>query len=248
MRIQPTMWRIASTKAWWNKIPGGVLDYDVHAGTDFAGMPAGSPLVAMQAGIVTRSEYDGINGGGHVVEVEIRPGVRYSFNHCNSRLVYVGQKVTQGQKIATVGATGTITYSDGTKVRSAFGVHCHTVLTIRETLSDGITRSMIYNLFPYLEGQALANSSIVAPAGASYPTVRVRNPVNIRSTPDLDVGSANILYVSRADGIFRVSDGARVASATTGFQLRRTLSNDDGTWGELYGFKRLLYVMKGLYY
>lgn len=243
MAIQPSMWVVRRDYAWWQPIAGGVFNYNVHAGTDFAGRVAGTPLLALEAGTVVRSTYDGDNGGGHVVEVEIRPGTRYSYNHCQSRLVGVGAKVKKGQAIATVGATGTILQSNGTRVRSAYGVHLHCVLTI---VAGGIP--MLYNAYQFLDGQPRAGDPRIRPLAPTYKIVHIRPGVNIRATPDLDVGAANILYVTRTDGIYTVRTGARAASLSSGFQLRREFTNDDGTWGELFGFNRLVYVMKGLYY
>jgi murein DD-endopeptidase MepM/ murein hydrolase activator NlpD len=251
LTVQPSMYHVGTTKAYWNPFPGAAFNANVHAGTDFAGAPAGTPLLAMEAGVVVRSTYDGINGGGNVVEVEIRPGVRYSFNHCQSRLVGVGQRVSRGQRIATIGATGTI-LSNGVYYRSAYGVHCHTVLTIQEKGSDGASRTMLYNVQLFMSGGSLAASALVKPltttVTTTYPLVAIRYPVNIRRSPDLDVDSANIGYFSRSDGIFDLAGRKRIDPGRKSFQLRATLSNDDGGWGKLFGFNEYLYVMQGLYY
>jgi murein DD-endopeptidase MepM/ murein hydrolase activator NlpD len=248
MAIQPSMYHVGYDHAWWQKYPGASYHQNVHAGMDYAGKPKGTPLLAMEAGTVVRSTYDSNNGGGHVVEVEIRPGTRYSYNHCNSRLVGVGAKVARGQKIATIGESGTILQPDGTRVKSTYGVHLHLVLAINSKGSDGVTRPLIRNPQHFLPGGKYATNPAIQPLvkPPTYKIVKIKPGVNIRSTPDLDVGSTNIAYVSRADGIYALN-GTKVGKEGTGFQLRGTVTNDDGTWGKLWGFNRYLYVMQGLY-
>ena len=250
MAIQPSMYHVGTDRAWWLPFPGGSWHPDVHAGTDFAGMSAGSPLVAAEAGVVVRNEYDRYNGGGWVVEVEIKPGVRYSYNHCQSIWVGLGQRVSRGQQIAGVGATGTI-WTGSQFVRSTYGVHAHVVMTISTQESDGQWRPMLYDFADFMSGGAKAGSSLIQPPGSggttTYPIVKVKVGVNIRSSPDLDVGANNIVYACTSTGIYDRA-GNRVASNTTGFQLRGTVSNDDGSWGKLWGFNRYLYVYSGLYY
>jgi murein DD-endopeptidase MepM/ murein hydrolase activator NlpD len=251
MAVQPTMFLRYTEKAYWVAFPGYTdVSDNVHAGVDFAGMPAGSRLVAPEDATIVRAEYDRYNGGGWVIEGEIRPGVRWSLNHCQSLAKWVGAKVTKGQTVAYVGATGTIWDPErATFVRSTYGVHCHTLLIVRETGPDGITRTMLHDFLDFASGGSRAGSSLVRPpSDPVYPNVVV-NPtgVNIRTTPDLDVGDANIMFVARADGI-RTRAGTKVAGPSYEFDLRRTVVTDDGEFGELLGLKRTLYVRTGLYH
>jgi len=245
IEIEPSMWYSATRKAFWQWYPHSSFSRNVHAGVDFAGKPAGTGLRAAEAGVVTKSYYDAINGGGNVVEVEIRDGVRYSYNHCQARKVGVGQKVKRGQIIATIGATGTILIN-GVYYRSAYGVHCHTCLLIREKGSDGVTRWMLYDFSDFMAGGTLENSDLIKPKTTVYATVEVKPDCNIRSPPNLDVGATNIAYVTRSDGIYSRA-GHKVAAAGADFQLRGHVSNDDGGWGHLYKFNQHLYVKDGLY-
>lgn len=253
MRVQPSMFLRYTEKAYWNKFPGWTeFSEDVHAGVDFAGMPAGSPLVAPEAATIVRAEYDRYNGGGWVLEGEIRPGVRWSLNHCQALGKGVGAHVDKGERVATVGATGTIyNYATGQFERSTYGVHCHTLLTVREEGPDGITRTMLHDFLDFVTGGARAGSPLVRPIPTTWPTVIVNVGVNIRGTADLDVGATNIRYVTRSTGIYRypLLAGAKpVFRAGSAFTFLGTTTNDDGTWGKLRTFTgERLYVMRGLY-
>lgn len=76
-----------------------------HKGIDI-GAPKGSSVKAVAGGTVTLSSY-GYNGGyGNYVIVSHGNGIETVYGHCNSLSVKVGQKVAQGQPVATVGSTG----------------------------------------------------------------------------------------------------------------------------------------------
>ena len=77
-----------------------------HRGTDYAA-PTGTPVYASGDGRVVKSGYTNANGN----YVFIRHGDRYvtRYLHLHKRAVSAGRRVTQGQIIGTVGATGTAT-------------------------------------------------------------------------------------------------------------------------------------------
>lgn len=76
-----------------------------HKGIDI-GAPQGTRIVAAAGGTVTTSAY-GYNGGyGNYVIISHENGIQTLYGHCTSLLVNVGEKVSQGQAIATVGSTG----------------------------------------------------------------------------------------------------------------------------------------------
>jgi murein DD-endopeptidase MepM/ murein hydrolase activator NlpD len=149
-------------KAYWAAYPGAVFVRHVHMGVDFGGLDTGRALLAMEAGIVTASHFDKWNGGGNVVEVEIRPGTRYSLNHCEARRVRVGAKVKRGQILATLGCTGTI-WTGKEFVRSCLAPHCHVNLTIREKGTDGIRRTLLYDVSDFLRGGPLEDDPRIRP-------------------------------------------------------------------------------------
>lgn len=76
-----------------------------HKGIDI-GAPKGTPVKAAASGTVIVSSY-GYNGGyGNYVILQNANGVQTVYGHCTSLNVKVGQTVSQGQTIATVGSTG----------------------------------------------------------------------------------------------------------------------------------------------
>lgn len=85
----------------------------LHAGMDIAA-PSGSTIVAADSGTVILASY-GYNGGyGNYVIISHGNGYTTRYAHCSSLSVSVGQQVSKGQKIASVGSTGAST-----------GPHCH---------------------------------------------------------------------------------------------------------------------------
>ena len=78
-----------------------------HYGVDVAA-PTGTEVVAPADGIV-RLAYDDMFYSGGTLIVDHGYGVSSTFIHLNSIEVEEGQKVKQGQRIATIGATGRAT-------------------------------------------------------------------------------------------------------------------------------------------
>ena len=76
-----------------------------HKGLDI-GAPQGTAIKAAAGGTVVSASY-GYNGGyGNMVVISHGNGIQTAYAHCHSLAVSVGQKVSQGQLIATVGNTG----------------------------------------------------------------------------------------------------------------------------------------------
>ena len=74
-----------------------------HGGVDFAGR-AGSPVVAVAAGVVTGAGRDGAYGNS--VQIDHGDGLVTRYSHNRENLVAVGDLVKKGQPIATMGSTG----------------------------------------------------------------------------------------------------------------------------------------------
>ena len=79
-----------------------------HTGLDFNGN-SGDPIMAVANGTVTSTGYDGAYGNKTVVTLD--DGTEIWFCHQTSIYVSVGDHVTGGEVIGTVGATGNVTGS-----------------------------------------------------------------------------------------------------------------------------------------
>lgn len=91
-----------------NPVPGGRLSQGIHGwnGVDIAA-PSGTPIYAAAAGTVIVSRVGGWNGGyGNYVVIEHGNGVQTLYAHMSADNVSVGQSVSRGQAIGTVGNTG----------------------------------------------------------------------------------------------------------------------------------------------
>lgn len=98
-----------------------------HNGVDLRN-PRGTPIYAVDDGIVTFASYQGTFG--NLVKISHGKGVETWYAHCDKILVSVGTVVRKGDQIATVGATGRAT-----------GYHLHFEVRI-----NGVPR----NPMPYL--------------------------------------------------------------------------------------------------
>lgn len=96
-------YRLSSSYGWrWSRM---------HNGIDLAASQ-GTPIYAVRAGTVTLSRWHA--GYGYAVIIDHGDGVETLYAHASQLLVYEGQEVSAGDRIALVGNTG---YS--------FGAHLH---------------------------------------------------------------------------------------------------------------------------
>lgn len=225
---EPRMWA-EFNRAAWQPYVGSREFAHFHPGEDIAA-PAGTPVRAMEDGIVRSSgwlnEIDGIR-----VEVEIRPGTRYSANHLRKTIVRVGQKVEQGQKLGEVGCTGSCT-----------GNHAHCGLSIVEPDPVGIVRTFLYRVSLFQQGGPLAHDPRVQPL-VQY--LRVKGPgVSIRFTPPDEGNSGNVFASSRGDhfpegrGIYRRATGNRIGPLD--YRFRYLWDRDE--YVIVRGFRRRLAI------
>ena len=105
--IWPTEGGHISQYTYWD---GG---YAGHTGIDIVSGGYGSPIFAGASGTVTFAGAD-YSGYGNYVIIDHGNGYQTLYGHCSALYVTVGQKVTQGEFIAAMGATG-----------KADGVHLH---------------------------------------------------------------------------------------------------------------------------
>jgi murein DD-endopeptidase MepM/ murein hydrolase activator NlpD len=78
----------------------------MHKGIDFAGKE-GSEVVAVAAGVVTWAGKH--SGYGQLVEINHGKGLRTRYGHNEKILVEIGDRIKQGQVIATMGTSGRAT-------------------------------------------------------------------------------------------------------------------------------------------
>ena len=76
-----------------------------HQGIDLLA-PAGTPLVAVASGHISRLSNVDVGRGGISLWLRDQRGTAYYYAHNHHNLVHLGQQVRQGQVIARVGATG----------------------------------------------------------------------------------------------------------------------------------------------
>ncbi|MBA3940319.1 MAG: peptidase [Sphingopyxis sp.] len=95
-----------------------------HTGTDIA-VPAGTPFVAPADGVVTLAASTPFTLEGHLLIVDHGMGLSSAFLHCQRLDVKVGDRVKQGQRLGTVGATG-----------RARGAHMHWGMKWRDARID----------------------------------------------------------------------------------------------------------------
>ncbi|MEM8981000.1 MAG: M23 family metallopeptidase [Pseudomonadota bacterium] len=83
----------------------------MHNGVDFAA-PNGTPLYSTADGVVTHAGWS--SGYGRLVKIQHEFGIETRYAHMSKIRVRVGQRVTRGQRIGDMGASGRVT-----------GVHLH---------------------------------------------------------------------------------------------------------------------------
>lgn len=87
--------------------PFGWRGRKVHKGVDI-GNPHGSPIYAIEAGIVMEANWNKF-GGGYSVYINHQNGLCTIYAHCSAYNVKKGDRVKRGQVIALVGQTGMAT-------------------------------------------------------------------------------------------------------------------------------------------
>lgn len=128
-------------KTEWNGTAGygfnAVTNYGRHDGVDLndnngGNSDLGKPLYAVSAGIISSVHRHATGFGNHfLLRIEGKWGARWiHYAHCKDILVSDGQFVPEGQKIATVGNSGT-TYA-----------HCHFACLKKLTNIDNVANTL----------------------------------------------------------------------------------------------------------
>jgi len=82
-------------------------DVRFHFGIDLGSAPIGTNIYAFADGTVSRVGYNSING--HFFRIEHADGFETVYLHCHRIFVEEGDTVTKGQRVASVGNTGSST-------------------------------------------------------------------------------------------------------------------------------------------
>ncbi|MEU8001479.1 M23 family metallopeptidase [Catellatospora sp. NPDC049111] len=98
----------------------------LHKGLDLAGLPEGTPFMAVRAGKVVQAGWNG--GYGNSVIIDHGGGIQTLYGHSSKVLVKVGQEVRAGDVIALLGNTG---YS--------FGTHLHLEVYVNGVAQNPLT-------------------------------------------------------------------------------------------------------------
>ncbi len=107
------------------------LDLKGHNGIDIVSTH-GSPMYAVEAGTVVETRYDPSGYGKHVRFISDGVDAReWTYGHCNAVTVEVGDRVEEGDLIATMGNTGFVVSAGiastfwGDTPRGTKGTHLH---------------------------------------------------------------------------------------------------------------------------
>jgi hypothetical protein len=153
----------------------------------------GDAVVAASGGKVTRSENEGNVSYGRWIEIDHGNGYRTRYAHLNSQAVSVGQSVSKGQKIGTVGNTG-----------GSSGAHLHYELRKNgvaiKPVFNGAT-AFFYGTKNYTSKNGCGGGD--SPAGGGAGVVGTVNtngvPLTVRATPS-----------TSGEAVGSVADGAKV--------------------------------------
>ncbi len=126
----PTIWPLQGVRGWVTQVFGPSIHpfgkyWYLHRGIDLA-FGYGVPIMATANGKVVKKEYDP-NGFGYYIDVQHNYGFKTRYAHMQRQLVDVGQTVSQGEVIGTMGNSGMST-----------GPHVHYEVMIGTQLVDPI--------------------------------------------------------------------------------------------------------------
>ncbi|MDF1567598.1 MAG: M23 family metallopeptidase, partial [Spirochaetaceae bacterium] len=126
----PTIWPLQGVRGWVTQVFGPSIHpfgkyWYLHRGVDLA-FGYGVPIMATADGKVVKKEFDP-NGFGYYVDIQHRYGFKTRYAHMQRQLVDVGQTISQGDVIGTMGSSGQST-----------GPHLHYEVMIGTQLVDPI--------------------------------------------------------------------------------------------------------------
>lgn len=105
----PTIWPLKEVRGWVTQIFGPSINpfgkyWYLHRGIDLA-FGYGVPIMATADGKVVKKDFDE-NGFGYYLDIQHNYGFKTRYAHLQRQMVEVGQKVSQGEIIGTMGNSG----------------------------------------------------------------------------------------------------------------------------------------------
>ncbi len=119
-----------------------------HRGTDYNGFVAGTPLKAVNDGVIVINKFSAVLGNVVVLQVG-----KHFFGYCHldkPSPLKVGAKVKSGDTIGGAGTTGS----------ASSGVHLHLTLSL---LKEGVFGGKVYDAHGFLEKVIAAQKKTKAP-------------------------------------------------------------------------------------
>ncbi len=187
----------------WRRHPVTGARQSHHDGIDLAPAVAGTtglPVYAVMAGTVRNAEYNIISGNRVYIQ---HSGDRYTsvYCHLSSYSVKVGQRVKRGQRIGTMGTTG-----------SSTGIHLHFGLSTRYPVkwsSVGTANGSFINPTSYLSSSKNNNNTS---SGGTYKVVtNIKGYANAANAKSRKNGKSTIKagtyhVFNRSNGMINVSN------------------------------------------
>ncbi len=134
----------------------------------------GDPVVAAAGGTVTRVANEGNVSYGRWVEIDHGGGYRTRYAHLNSQAVALGQAVSKGQKLGTVGSTG-----------GSSGPHLHYELRLNgsaiKPVFNGST-ALFFGTKNYTSNNACGGGGFSGTVNTSGPALTVRSAPSTGAT------------------------------------------------------------------
>ncbi|RKX90476.1 MAG: peptidase M23 [Spirochaetes bacterium] len=126
----PTIWPLQGVRGWVTQVFGPSIHpfgkyWYLHRGVDLA-FGYGVPIMATANGKIIKKDFDA-NGFGNYLDIQHKYGFKTRYAHMQRQFVEVGQIVSQGEVIGTMGSTGQST-----------GPHLHYEVMIGTQLVDPI--------------------------------------------------------------------------------------------------------------
>ena len=220
-------------------------DKRFHAGIDIS-LPTGTEILAGFDGTVTNVGYDP-DGYGNFVVIDNGAGIQALYAHCHTVLVSIGQQVSQGDVIATVGNTGAST-----------GAHLH-----MEVIRHGRRLNPLFFVVTGFEGgggfgggQILTGNENMIPTGmftwpmaGNYP---ITSPFGWRIHPisgqhrhhnGIDIGApGGTPILAMADGVVTIANSTDSWGGGWGFFVR---IQHEGGFETLYAHASAVLVRPG---